>query len=128
MGRSRSRSYSPTFMRRERSRSPFRRSRRRDMDDGGAARRKSWRARELSGRYSSAPTSLLVRNIARDSRHSHPTPESPYFCFSKCDRINITSHSHRIHIVYMSLYLSHSHLIYRVYKRSGNRPAVQLGF
>lgn len=67
MGRSRSQSYSPT--RRDRSRSPFRKNRRRDNDVG--ARRKSWRGRELGGRYSSAPTSLLVRNIARDSRHSH---------------------------------------------------------
>ncbi|KAG0574122.1 hypothetical protein KC19_VG235700 [Ceratodon purpureus] len=67
MGRSRSRSYSPTALRRDRSRSPFRKSRRRE-DDGGAARRKSWRGRDLGGRYSSAPTSLLVRNIARDSR------------------------------------------------------------
>lgn len=65
--RSRSRSYSPT--RRDRSRSPFRKGRRRDDDFG--ARRKSWRGRELGGRYSSAPTSLLVRNIARDSRHFH---------------------------------------------------------
>ncbi|KAG0577416.1 hypothetical protein KC19_5G154700 [Ceratodon purpureus] len=64
MGRSRSWSYSPT--RRDRSRSPFRRSRRRDDDVG--ARRKSWRGRELGGRFSTAPTSLLVRNIARDSR------------------------------------------------------------
>lgn len=71
MGRSRSRSYSPTVFRRNRSRSPFRRSRR---DDVGA-RRKTWRGRELGGRYSSAPTSLLVRNIARDSRHQ----SSPHY-------------------------------------------------
>lgn len=72
MGRSRSRSYSPAVFRRNRSRSPFRRATRRG-DDGGGARRKSWRGRELGGRYSSAPTSLLVRNIARDSRQSLAT-------------------------------------------------------
>lgn len=65
--RSRSRSYSPAMFRRNRSRSPFRRARR---EEGGGARRKggAWRGRDIGGRYSSAPTSLLVRNIARDSR------------------------------------------------------------
>lgn len=64
MGRSRSKSYSPS----RRDRSPVRRRSRRD-DDG--PRRKFWRGRDLGPRFSSAPTSLLVRNIARDSRHSN---------------------------------------------------------
>ncbi|CAK9857841.1 unnamed protein product [Sphagnum jensenii] len=68
----RSRSYSPP-VRRERSRSPAPPRRGRHIDDGwsrgdGRDSRKHGRDRNSGGRHRSPPTSLLVRNISRDSR------------------------------------------------------------
>jgi hypothetical protein len=69
----RSRSYSPP-VRRERSRSPAPPRRGRHIDDGwsrgdGRDSRKHGRDRNSGGRHRSPPTSLLVRNISRDSRY-----------------------------------------------------------
>ncbi len=77
----RSRSYSPP-VRRERSRSPAPPRRGRHIDDGwsrgdGRDSRKHGRDRNSGGRHRSPPTSLLVRNISRDSRLS-------CYLFSNC--------------------------------------------